>query len=135
MGKVNLDPYLFFDGKAEEAMNFYKGIFGGELTLLTMDSMPGTDAKDAKRIMHALLDGEVRLMASDSHQASPETSKIELSIGGDDEAKLRGWFDALAEGGTTKMTLEKVQWGDIYGQLKDKYGVEWMVNISQPAGK
>lgn len=135
MGKVSLDPYLFFDGNAEEALNYYKGVFGGEVTISTMDSVPGSDPKDAKRVMHGMLDGDVKLMVSDSHQASPEAKKIELALGGEDEAKLRGYFDTLANGGEVTMPLEKAPWGDVFGMLTDKYNISWMVNVSQPAEK
>ena len=129
MSKVSLDPYLFFDGDAEQAMNFYKSVFGGKITISRMSDMPGTKPEDANRVMHAMLEGDVKLMASDSDKASPEAKKIELSISGDDEAKLRGYFEALAKGGKVTMPLEKAPWGDIFGMLTDKYHISWMVNI------
>jgi PhnB protein len=135
MASVSLNPYLFFNGNAREAMEFYKGIFGGELNISNFEDfnsdMPGMEEMKGK-VMHAMLDGEVKLMASDSRQASDKMAKVELSISGDDEAKLKGYFEKLSAGGTVKMPLEKQAWGDLYGQLQDKYGVDWMINISQP---
>jgi PhnB protein len=135
MASVSLNPYLFFNGNAREAMEFYKGIFGGELNISNFEDfnsdMPGMEEMKGK-VMHAMLDGEVKLMASDSRQASDKMAKVELSISGDDEAKLKGYFEKLSAGGTVKMPLEKQAWGDLYGQLQDKYGVYWMINISQP---
>jgi PhnB protein len=136
MASINLDPYIFFNGNAKEAMNFYKSIFGGELTVSTFgdtgaDKAPGMEAmKDY--VMHAMLAGDVRIMASDSRQASEKAAKIELSLSGDDEAKLTSYFEKLSEGGKVKSPLKKEMWGDTFGQLTDKYNIDWMVNISAP---
>lgn len=138
MGKVSLEPYLFFKGNAREAMGFYKNAFGGELNISTTDeapegtpTMPGAKPTD---VMHASLKGgAVNLMASDSQKASNHAAKIELSLGGTDEAQMREIFDKLSEGGNIKMKLEKQFWGDIFGSLTDKYGVDWMFNIGTVA--
>jgi PhnB protein len=79
--------------------------------------------------MHASLRGPVNIMASDSPTASDKAAKVELSLGGTDEKMMRETFDKLAEGGKVKMPLEKMFWGDTYGQILDKYGIEWMMNI------
>lgn len=134
MGKLSLEPYLFFQGNCQEAMEFYKSVFGGELTSQTIaeapkgvPTMPGSKPTD---VMHASLKGgAVDLMASDSSKASSKAAKVELSLGGTDEAEMRQIFDALAEGGEVKMALKKEFWGDIFGSLSDKYGVDWMMNI------
>lgn len=132
MSDVQVDPYLFFEGDAKEAMEFYKSVFGGELSISKMSEMPGSKPEDADRVMHALLDGDVRLMASDSREASPEAKKIEISISGEDEAKLRGYFDKLSQGGKVNMPLEKAPWGDTFGMLTDKNKISWMVNVTTP---
>ncbi|MDB5161180.1 MAG: hypothetical protein JWO96_560 [Candidatus Saccharibacteria bacterium] len=131
--KITLEPYIFFRGQCREAMEFYKGVFGGELEMQTVDETP-TDfpGKEAMKgqIMHASLKGgDINLMASDSQNASPKTAKVELSLGGYDEPKMRKMFDDLAEGGEVKTPLKKEFWGDIFGNLTDKYGVDWMMNI------
>jgi PhnB protein len=140
MGKISLEPYLFFNGNCREAMEFYKSVFGGELEISDADpeqmsDMPNKDWFKGK-IMHSSLKGAVNLMASDSPKASDKTAKIELSLGGTDEKLMRETFDKLAMGGTIKMPLEKQFWGDVYGQLTDKYNVDWMMNIgnNMPAG-
>jgi PhnB protein len=132
MNSVRLDPYLFFRGNAREAMEFYKNVFGGELTVQTVDEAPDFPGKEQMKglIMHAVLDGDVRLMASDGPNASPETKKVELSLSGDDETRLRKYWDDLSQGGEVRMPLEKAPWGDTFGGLTDKYGVDWMVNIA-----
>lgn len=134
MGKIYLDPYLFFDGNCKEAMEFYKTVFGGKLEMQTMGEAP-VDMPDKKarknQIMHALLSGgDIKLMASDSSKASPKAAKIELSLSGPDEDKLRKIFSSLGKGGKVNAPLEKQFWGDIFGQLRDKFGIDWMINIT-----
>ena len=113
-------------------MEFYKNIFGGELTVMPFSDMPGDTPENMKdKIMHArLAGGDVELLASDAPNASPQTKKIELCLGGTDEVKLRKIFDGLATGGTVKSPLKKEFWGDTFGTLTDKFGVDWMMAIS-----
>lgn len=134
MANLSIVPYLFFKGNCKEAMEFYKNAFGGELTVQTMaDSPPEMQMPDMNpnSVMHARLVGPVSLMASDSPKASDESAKIELAVNGPaaDEAKMREMFEKLADGGKVTMKLEKMPWGDIYGQLTDKYGIQWMMDI------
>jgi PhnB protein len=134
MANLSIVPYLFFKGNAKEAMEFYKDVFGGELTIQTMAEagpdmqMPGANPDD---VMHARLKGSFEIMASDSGKASDKMAKVELAINGPsaDEAKMREMFDKLAGGGEVKMKLQKMPWGDIYGQITDKFGVDWMMDI------
>ena len=132
MSNINLDVYLYFKGQCREAMDFYKSIFGGELTQQTYADVPGVSDDPAKKdwLMHARLEGgDIKLMASDTDKASPEAAKIDLSLGGTDEVRMREVFDKLAEGGTVHSQLKKEFWGDTFGSLTDKYGVNWMINI------
>lgn len=136
MSRINLDPYLFFGGNCKEAMEFYKGIFGGDVTIMTFGDMPG-DMQDKEAmndlVMHAFLDaGDIRLMASDSQQASAKAAKVELSLSGDDEATLRKYFDGLSVGGNVRSPLKTETWGDTFGMLTDKYNIDWMINITTP---
>jgi PhnB protein len=80
-------------------------------------------------IMHSSLKGPVNLMASDSQMASDQAAKVELSLGGTDETQMKEIFDKLADGGKVKMPLEKQFWGDMFGMLTDKFGVDWNMNI------
>ncbi|HUA11928.1 MAG TPA: VOC family protein [Solirubrobacteraceae bacterium] len=133
MAGATLEPYIYFKGNCRDAMEFYRGIFGGELDTVTYADGPGgTEAGDADPawLMHASLhDGLVNLMASDTQGASETAKKIQLSISGTDEAALRGAFDGLADGGDVRMPLAEAPWGATFGSLTDRYGVEWMVNI------
>lgn len=136
MGQLNIEPYLFFKGNAKEAMEFYKNVFGGELTMSRLGDSPKEVLEQMKidesrhdEIMHASLKGPVNIMASDSQNASPEAKKVSLSINGTGEAQMREIFDKLSEGGKVMQQLEKMFWGDIFGSLTDKFGIEWMMNI------
>jgi PhnB protein len=139
MGKVDLNPYLFFDGQCKEAMEFYKDVFGGELKIQTMGEVPeeirqqsGNPAPD--RVMHAKLSAKtITIMGSDSPKSSPKAAKIELSLTGDDEAEMKKIFDGLGQGGEVTMSLSKQFWNDTFGMLSDKYGIDWMVNITDAA--
>ncbi len=140
---IQLDAYLFFKGNCKEAMEFYKSVFGGELSMQTygegMKGMPADQTPPEMqghddKIMHSLLSGgDIRLMGSDSTRDGEfGQSFISLSLSGTDEDKLRNAWDKLSEGGEVTMPLEKAPWGDMFGGLTDKYGVEWMVNITAP---
>ncbi|MGH2452877.1 MAG: VOC family protein [bacterium] len=134
--KVALDPYMFFAGNCREAMQFYESVFGGTLKIQTYDEVPGEKSEAMKgKVMHAsLMDGEANLMASDSPDPdSLGTGKINLSLSGFDEEKLRTMFGRLSAGGKVNSPLKKEFWGDTFGTLTDKFGVDWMVNIA--AGK
>jgi PhnB protein len=131
MANFKLDPYIFFNGNCREAMEFYKGIFGGELTTSSYDDLPGDPPEGlAGKLMHSRLEGPVRILASDTTKADVHGhGKIHLSLSGADEAKLRPIFDQLSAGGKVNSPLKKESWGDLYGSLVDKFGVNWMVNI------
>jgi len=132
MNKINLEVYLFFAGNCREAMEFYKGVFGGELTMQTRgetDPEAPADMKDL--LIHCRLEGgEINLMAADNTgaQKGPQ-DRISLSVTGYDEAKLRKMFDQLGAGGEVTTPLQKMFWGDTFGMLVDKYGINWMFNI------
>lgn len=132
MSTINVEPYIFFKGNAMEAMEFYKGIFGGEIESMTYDAMhvPVPEGFTGENLMHAsLVNGDVALMASDTIEASKKAAKVTISLAGNDEEKLTGFFNGLSEGVEVQYPLKKESWGDIFGSLTDKYGVEWMVNI------
>ncbi len=129
-----LNPYLSFDGNGREALEFYKSVFGGELTVNTFGDFGG-DPSIADKIMHGQLETPAgyTLMASDIAPGMPAFDRgngVTISLSGDDEA-LSGWFEKLSDGGQVTMPLEKQMWGDVYGQLVDRFGVAWMVNITQ----
>lgn len=129
-----LNPYVMFDGTARVAMQFYESVFGGTLSIHTFGESGAPEGPPPEGVMHALLetpDG-FTLMASDLPPGMPhETgSSISVSLSGDDEAALRGWWQQLSEGGTVTVPLEKQMWGDVFGACTDRFGLSWMVNIT-----
>ena len=127
-----LNPYLTFSGNAREAMEFYKEALGGELQLNTFGEY-GAEGPEADGVMHANLETPAgfTLMASDMPPGSEGTpSNGTVSLSGDEEDQLRGYWDKLSAGGTVVMPLEKQMWGDVFGHCIDKFGVSWMVNIA-----
>lgn len=133
---VKLNSYIMFNGNAKEAIEFYKSVFGGEVYSDTYgsfaDKMP-SDPADADKIMHAYLKGDnaIELMVSDvaTGMEFPTGAQIQLTLNGDDETILRGYWDKLVEGGNVALPLEEAPWGDKFGVLIDKFGINWMVDI------
>jgi PhnB protein len=130
-----LNPYLGFRDTARQAMDFYKSVFGGELTQSTFgDFQASQDPAEQDKIMHSQLvaDNGLTLMASDTPNSMEHTpgNNYSVSLSGDDEGELRGFWDKLSNGGTVTMPLEQAPWGDSFGMLVDKFGVSWMVNIA-----
>ena len=130
-----LNPYLMFPGTAREAMQHYASVLGGNLELHTFGET-GAPEPLADQIMHARLetDAGFTLMASDMPPGTEHSvgSNMAVSLSGDDEPELRGYWDALSDGGTITVALEKQIWGDVFGACTDRFGVPWMVNIGQP---
>lgn len=131
-----LNPYLLFSGDARQAMEFYRGVFGGELTVNTFGEYGADDAALAEQVMHAQLETErgFTLMASDPPPGIGVTpgTNVAISLSGEDADELRGYWEKLADGGTVAQPLERQMWGDEFGQCTDRFGIQWMVNIGQP---
>ena len=131
-----LNPYINFNDNARQAMEFYKGVFGGNLTLNTFGEYGAQDSPDADKIMHGQLetDSGFTLMGADTPagmQRNPGDN-IAISLSGDDADALRGYWERLSDGGTVSVPLEKQMWGDEFGMCVDQFGIPWMVNIGQP---
>lgn len=133
---LRLNPYLHFDDQARQALGFYHQVFGGELRLSTFGEYGMTGA-DADKIMHGQLETPAgfTLMASDAPEGMERStgSAISVSLSGDDEAQLRGYWDRLSDGGEVGVPLDKQMWGDLFGLCTDRFGVAWMVNIAPAA--
>jgi len=132
-----LTPYLTFNGNAAEAMRFYQSVFGGELTMQTFgESKMAESPEQNDLIIHATLKSEgLTFMASDSMPSRRAIfgDNIHMSINGSDSGRLTKVFRDLASGGKVDMPLSKQFWGDTFGQLTDRFGVHWMVNITSQA--
>jgi PhnB protein len=132
---TRLNPYISFRDNAREALEFYHGVFGGDLNMSTFaEFQMSEDPADAEKIMHGQLEAPngMTLMAADtpSSMKTVDASNITISLSGADESELRGYWDKLTDGGNVTVPLEKAPWGDHYGQLTDRFGIAWMVNIA-----
>jgi PhnB protein len=120
-------------------MEFYRSVFGGTLTMSTFKEF-GTsqDPADADKIMHAQLEAAngITLMGADTPSFITDTpdSNTNISLSGEDESELRGYWDRLSAGATIAEPLVQAPWGDTFGMLTDKFGVNWLVNIAGPRG-
>jgi PhnB protein len=136
---VNLDPYVNFRGDARAALEHYHSVFGGDLRVSTYQEFGAAqDPAEEDLVMHGQLEGEhgLRLMASDtpSRMEYRPGSNFSLSLSGDDEPLLRGWFEQLSDGGQVLQPLAKAPWGDSFGMCADRFGITWLVNISGQPG-
>jgi PhnB protein len=130
-----LNPYISFDNNARQAMEFYQGVFGGALNINTFGEFGAQDAGEADKVMHSQLetDNGFTLMASDTPAGMPRNpgDTITISLSGDDADTLRGYWEKLSDGGNVTMPMEKQMWGDEFGMCVDRFGIPWMVNITQ----
>jgi PhnB protein len=131
---TTLNPYLSFRGNAHEAITFYHSVLGGELSITTFAESHMTDRADPDQVMHGSLTSTsgLSLMAADipAEMELTEGNNISVSLSGDDEATLRGFWDGLTAGGSITVPLEKAPWGDTFGMFTDKFGIGWLVNIA-----
>jgi len=133
--KTILHPYLTFNGDAKQAVQFYHQVLGGDLKVQTfgdVKDMPAPPGYEDK-LMHAHLESDgVVIMASDAPPGSQTNfgNNVSLSLVGSDNDKLTSAFKQLSAGGKVIMPLEKQFWGDTFGMFTDKFGVNWMVNIT-----
>jgi PhnB protein len=130
-----LNPYISFRDNARQAMEFYTEVFGGILNLNTFGEFGAPDTPDADKVMHAQLETDrgFTLMASDTPAGMEYNpgNNISISLSRDDADELRRYWERLSDGGTVTMPLEKQMWGDEFGMCLDRFGIPWMVNITQ----
>jgi PhnB protein len=132
---TRLNPYLSFRDTARDAMDFYQSVFGGELTRSTFGEFHASDdPAEQDKIMHSqlLTDNGLTLMAADTPNSMDYTvgTNYSVSLSGEDEAELRGYWDQLSDGGAVNMPLNQAPWGDTFGMCVDRFGVTWLVNIA-----
>jgi PhnB protein len=133
---MKLEAYLFYYGRCEEALEFYKGVFGGSYELNRFEGSPmagDVPAEARNKVMHATFTGGgITFMASDGSldkTVDPDAGNISLSLGTSDEAEGKRVFDALSQGGKVGAPLNEAFWGGKFGMVVDKFGVEWMMSI------
>lgn len=134
---MQLQPYLTFNGTCEDALNFYKAVFNGEIIDISrFGETPMEFAEEDKsRVMNAIFKaGDIAFMASDTMpgQGTPTNGNITMALVTTDIEATDRTFAALAEGGTTTMPLDNTFWNARFGMLIDKFGIEWMINCDLP---
>ena len=133
-----LNPYITFAGDARQALEFYKEVFGGTLNLNTYAEFGQKDGPLADKIMHGMLEtpSGFTLMGADSPPGMEHTpgTNFSVSLSGDDDAELRGYWEKLSDGAHVTVPLEKQMWGDVFGMCTDRFGITWMVNIAGQGG-
>ncbi len=134
---MQLNPYISFPGNASEAMAFYAQVLGGSVRTMTFKDA----GLDVDGVMHAALETPTgfHLYASDQFPGMGpdlvEGNNLQISISGDDDAAMRGFWEGLSQSGQVVMPLEKQMWGDVYGLVTDKFGISWHVNIAGDAAQ
>jgi PhnB protein len=135
-----INPYINFNGNAEEAFTFYKSVFGGEFSNITrFKDLPNpgftVSEKEATKIMHiALPIGNNVLMANDVPEFMGKTNENEnrskISITADSKEEADKLFNGLSAGGQIEVPMDESPWGSYFGMFRDKYGIEWMVDYT-----
>ncbi len=141
MSRTTITPYLFFGGRCEEALAFYRTALGAEVDMVMRYSEspdpppPGMLAAGFEnKVMHAAFRVQgVPLMASDGCNEESKAAAPHLALAVPTEADARRAFDALADGGRVEMPLGKTFWSPCFGMLTDKFGLGWMVMTADPA--
>ena len=134
---MNVEPYLFFEGRTEEALQFYEQKLGAKIEAL-MRYKENPEPKynppnSANKVMHALFSiGDTKVMASDGNcTGKPSFQGFALTINAKDAAEAKQRFDALAEGGQVQMPLAETFFAKSFGMVADRFGMGWMV-IAEP---
>ncbi|MFI5845411.1 VOC family protein [Catenuloplanes sp. NPDC051500] len=133
---ARLNPYLNFQGQAREALEFYQGVLGGETRVSTFGEFGMSETPLADQVMHGQLEtpAGMTLMVSDlppDMEYKPGTN-VTVSLSGDEAELLRGYWEGLSDGATVHTPLAMQMWGDEFGQLTDRFGIGWLVNIGVP---
>ncbi len=139
---TRINPYLTFNGNTKEVFDFYKSIFGGEFAEMmrygdvpSSNEMPIADG-DKDKIMHiALPIGSNVLMGGDAiktnGQKLTEADNFSIAVSPDSREEADRIFGGLADGGTVEMPLADAFWGDYFGMLRDRFGIQWMVSYNE----
>ena len=137
---MNVQPYLFFEGRCEEALEFYTKALGTNVDMLMRmheapePPPPGMMPPGSEnKVMHASFHvGDTEVMVSDGRcSGQPKFDGFSLSITAADETDARRKFEAMADGGEVTMPLGKTFWSPLFGMVTDRYGVGWMVMVAQ----
>lgn len=136
---IGLNAYLAFQGNCREAVNFYAKALGGEIWMMTFGEAPMPCPEGAQdQVMHAsvMVKGVPVVMASDAPPGMEVRAgdNISLAVKCESAGEAERLFGALSEGGVVTMPLQETFWAERFGMLKDRFGVQWMLNLDKPAG-
>lgn len=142
MGRVMVQPYLFFGGRCDEALEFYRTALGAEVQFLmryneSPDPMPPGSIPPGfeNKVMHSsIVIGESVLMMSDGNVEGTHFQGIQLSLGMESADEATKVFEALSRGGAVKLPLMKTFWSPLFGMLTDRFGLDWMINVEDEHG-
>ncbi|MDR5699545.1 VOC family protein [Agromyces aerolatus] len=132
---IQVTPHLNFRGAAREALEFYRSVFGGELTVLRYADMGNADPATADHVVWGQVESPdgFRIMAYDVYPHLPlerGQDPFFVSVRGTDPAELQGYWGRLADGATVHQDLAPSQWAPLYGQLTDRFGVTWVLDVA-----
>ena len=139
---ANINPYIHFNGNAEEAFLFYKSVFGGEFTVMSrFRDLAGAnnniEESEGNKIMHIALpigDNTI-LMASDVPgflgQVNENENRSKITISSESKEEAEHLFNGLSAGGTVEMALDNTSWCTLFGAFRDKFGIEWMIDFTE----
>lgn len=139
----SINPYINFEGNAEEAFTFYQSVFGGELQLVRfkdMGDIMGVTGENLEKVAHASLPigGNTILMGDDGGAVMAETltrgNGFSIILEAESIEEAERLFNALSDGGKIKMPLAEVEWAERFGTFTDKFGIRWMVNYTGSKG-
>ena len=137
---VSLNPYINFNGNAEEAFEFYRSAFGGEFeSVVRFKDLPAGDfpvsEEEAEKLMRIILPiGNSKLIANDVPKAMGQVSESEnrskIAVEADGHEQADALFNALSVGGTVEMPMSQSPWGTYFTMFRDKYGIEWTIEYN-----
>ncbi len=140
----SINPYLIFNGNAEEAFDFYQSVFGGDVFKMRFNEMPGTSGipeQDQNKLAHvalAIAGKDQTLMASDArtgHEANiQKNGNYYLSLEPDNAEEAEIIYRKLSDGGKVFMPLDETDWADMFAMFSDKFGIQWMINYEESTG-
>jgi PhnB protein len=134
---MTIQPYLFLDGRCEEAIEFYRRVLGAEVAMLmrfkeSPEPTPNATLESGEKVMHASLQvaGSTILMSDGRCMGQPSFQGFALSLTVKDEAQAERLFGALSEGGQVQMPLAKTFFSPRFGMVADRFGISWMVYVA-----
>lgn len=138
---TTINPWINFNGNAEEAFTFYKSVFGGEFTKLSrLKDLAGPEfpvaEKDANKILYIALPIGINILKGNDipesmGRVNENENRSKISVNADSKEEANRLFNGLSAGGTVEMPIADSPWGSYFGMFRDKFGIEWMVEFDQ----